>query len=227
MANEDAAIEALDGQQRHWEKMYEENPDMFGKDPSYPALRAAEAFGQNGTKKILELGSGQGRDTLFFVRHGFHVYALDYSEKGLDALQRRAEAMGLSDSLTTIYHDVRQPLPFVDNSIDGCYSHMLYCMALTTAELEFLSQEVRRVLKPGRLNIYTVRHTRDPHYQTGTHRGDDMWEIGGGFIVRFFSREKIEHLANGYEIVNIEEFEETALPKKLFLVTLKKSPAEL
>lgn len=49
-----------------------------------------------------------------------------------------------------------------------------------------------------------------------------MWEIGGGFIVHFFSKEKIEHLSKGYEIVNVEEFEEGDLPKKLFMVTLRK-----
>lgn len=223
MGNVDVVTEALNEQQRHWEKKYRENPDMFGKDASYPALKAAELFAHSKAKKILELGSGQGRDTLFFARHGFHVFALDYSEEGLDTIQEKARAANLSDSLTTIYHDVRQPFPFMDNSLDGCYSHMLYCMALTTSELEFLSQEICRVLKPGGLSIYTVRHTRDPHYKTGIHRGDDMWEIGGGFIVHFFCREKIEHLAKGYEILNIEEFEETNLPKKLFLVTLKKT----
>ena len=196
---------------------------MFGKEPSYPALKAAETLGKGNAKKILELGSGQGRDTLFFARHGFQVYALDYSEEGLDAIQKKTDTLGLSSSVITIRHDVRQRLPFDDNFFDGCYSHMLYCMALTTLELEFLSEEVRRVLKPGGVNIYTVRHIKDPHYRMGIDRGDDMWEIGGGFIVHFFSREKVEHLAKGYEIVSIEEFEETALPKKLFLVTLKKN----
>ena len=222
MNGQDVEKGVLNGQQSHWEKMYTANPDMFGKEPSYPARKAAEVFGNGGAKKILELGSGQGRDTLFFARHGFQVYALDYSDGGLDAIQKKAEAMGASSSVITVRHDVRQPLPFDDNSLDGCYSHMLYCMALTTTELEFLAEEVRRVLKPGGLNIYTVRHTADPHYRTGIDRGDDMWEIGGGFIVHFFNREKVEHLAKGYEIVSVEEFEETDLPKKLFLVTLKK-----
>lgn len=81
----------------------------------------------------------------------------------------------------------------------------------------------RRVLKPGGLNIYTVRHIADPHFRTGIDRGDDMWEIGGGFIVHFFSRETIDHLAKGYEIVSVEEFEETDLPKRLFMVTLSKN----
>jgi hypothetical protein len=37
-----------------------------------------------------------------------------------------------------------------------------------------------------------------------------------------YSREKLEHLAKGYEIVNVDEFEEGRLPRKLFRVTLRK-----
>jgi hypothetical protein len=48
-----------------------------------------------------------------------------------------------------------------------------------------------------------------------------MYEVGG-FIVHFFSKEKVEHLANGYEIMSIDEFQEGGLPRKLFRVTLKK-----
>jgi hypothetical protein len=49
----------------------------------------------------------------------------------------------------------------------------------------------------------------------------DLWEVGG-FIVHFFTRQKIEDLAKGYEIVTVEEFEEGDLPGKLYLVTLRK-----
>jgi hypothetical protein len=94
-------------------------------------------------------------------------------------------------------------------------------MALTTDELERLSQEVRRVLKPNGLNVYTVRHTGDAHYGTGAHRGENMYEVGG-FIVQFFSREIVERLARGYQIVSVDEFEEGGLPRKLFRVTLRK-----
>lgn len=195
---------------------------MFGTIPSYPARKAAALFKEDGAARILELGGGQGRDTLFFAKEGFHISTLDYSKEGVETIAKKAESLSLTPSVVALQHDIRQPLPFKDDSFDGCFSHMLYCMALTTAELEFLSQEVRRVLKPGGLNIYTVRHTGDVHYQTGIHRGEDMWEVGG-FIVHFFSRSKVEHLAKGYDTVSIEEFEEGDLPRKLFLVTLKKS----
>ena len=48
-----------------------------------------------------------------------------------------------------------------------------------------------------------------------------MYECGG-FIVHFFSREKVERLAEGFEIASVDEFEEGELPRKLFLVTLRK-----
>ena len=99
---------------------------------------------------------------------------------------------------------------------------MLYCMALTTEELEFLCSEVKRVLRPGGLNIYTARHTGDAHYRTGIHRGEDMYEIAGDFIVHFFSKEKVERLTKGYKSLEIEEFEEGDLPRKLYMVTMKK-----
>jgi SAM-dependent methyltransferase len=213
--------EVLDEQQPHWKNTFTQKPDMFGSEPSEPVRKAAELFKKEGKTKILELGAGQGRDTIYFAQNGFQVYALDYSQSGLDDITKKSQNAGLSNSIKVLRHDIRQTIPFEDGSFDGCYSHMLYCMALTTAELEFLSQEVRRVLKPKGINVYTVRHTQDAHYGTGIHRGEDMYEIGG-FIVHFFSKEKVEHLADGYEIMSIDEFQEGGLPRKLFRVTLRK-----
>lgn len=48
-----------------------------------------------------------------------------------------------------------------------------------------------------------------------------MYEVNG-FIVHFFSKEKVQHLAKGFHITNLHEFEESELPRKLYSVTLKK-----
>jgi ubiquinone/menaquinone biosynthesis C-methylase UbiE len=215
------ANKTLNAQQAHWEKVFFERTDMFGLESSYAARRVSEVFKGKSGIKILELGGGQGRDTIFLAGEGFQVNVLDYSNEGLKAIREKSQRLGVSQSIVTLQHDIRQNLPFEDASFDGCFSHMLYCMALTTAELEFISQEIHRVLKPEGLNIYTVRNTSDVHYETGIHRGEDMRGVGG-FIVHFFNREKVEHLAEGYMITGIEEFEEGNLPRRLFLVTLKK-----
>ena len=98
---------------------------------------------------------------------------------------------------------------------------MLFCMAFTTAELEWLAQEIRRALSPGGLCVFTVRTTSDPDYGRGIHRGEDLFE-NQGFIVHFFDRAKVERVAKGYEIVALDEFEEGKLPRRLFRVSLRK-----
>ena len=212
----------LSAQIAHWERTFAEVPDLFGAAPSESARKAAALFRKAGATRILELGSGQGRDALFFAGIGFQVCALDCSRESTATIARKARDLGLSQSITVRVHDVRRQFPFADGSFDGCFSHMLYCMALTTADLEFLSREIRRILRPGGLNVYTARHTGDAHYRTGIHRGEDLWEVDG-FIVHFFSSEKVKRLAEGFEIVELDKFEEGELPRKLFFVALKTS----
>lgn len=219
--NPTSSHDELNKQRQHWESTFLKSAERFGTQLSDPARYAIEMFKNEGVASLLELGAGQGRDTLFFAEAGFQVHALDYSQKGIEAIAEKATVADLSFSITPIQHDVRMRLPFDDSTFDACYSHMLYCMALTRAELEFLSAEIARVLKPGGLNIYTVRHTGDPDYETGVYHGEDLYEVGG-FIVHFFSREMVANLALGYETVGVDEFEEGQLPRRLFRVTLRK-----
>lgn len=214
-------LKILNAQRQKWQDVFSETPEMFGAEPSKAAIKAVDIFKQEGVTKVLELGCGQGRDTLYFARNGFKVCALDYNKQGLKAINEKAQELGLSNLIVTKIHDVRNPLKFADEAFDACFSHMLFCMALTTAQLQFLSEEIRHVLRKDGISVYTVRHTGDAHYKTGIHRGEDMYEVGG-FIVHFFSREKVELLAKGYEIISIDEFDEGELPRKLFMVMLRK-----
>ena len=211
----------LDKQAQHWENTFINRPETFGVSPSAAAIRAAEIFNKKDITNILELGAGQGRDTLFFAQKGFHIQVLDYSQTGLDNIIKKAKTLGVDKLITGKIHNVRNPFPFTDEKFGGCFSHMLYCMAFTTKELKFLSDEIHRVLKNGGVNIYTVRHTGDGDYKNGIHRGEDLYE-SSGFIVHFFSKEKVKQLSNGFDIINIENFEEGKFPRKLFHVTLKK-----
>lgn len=218
------ADDALNGQRVHWAEALASRADRFGSEPSAPARAAAERFLAAGARDLLELGAGQGRDSLHFARSGLRVEALDFAASGVAAIREKARAAGLEHMVAAAEHDCGEALPYADASFDACYSHMLYCMALPTPRLEALSAEVLRVLRPGGLQIYTVRSTADPDFGAGTSHGDDMCEANG-FVVHFFSRDLVERLARGFDLLDVTEFEEGELPRRLFRVTQRKPSA--
>jgi len=211
----------LNQQSQHWEKNFSIKPEMFGLEPSIAAIKSFEIFKKKNIKKIVELGAGLGRDTLFFAQKSMHVEALDYSPAAIKIINEKAAKNNLLNFVSAKVFDIRKKLPFDDNSVEACFSHMLYCMALSSSDLENLNKEVCRILKTDGINIYTVRHTNDGDYKNGIHRGEDLYE-NDGFIIHFFSKEKINQLSKGFKVLNIEKFEEGKFPRKLFKVTLQK-----
>lgn len=212
----------IDAQREHWQTTYRSNPQMYGTTPSAPGAYTIDLLARERRHDVLELGAGQGRDTLAFLRAGLRVTALEYATDGLTELRSAAAELGVANQLTALAHDVRLPLPLSDASVDCVYSHMLFNMALTTPELVRLAAEVRRVLRPGGLHIYTVRHIGDAHYGAGTAHGDDMFE-SGGFIVHFFDQALVDKLANGFSVLDTASFEEGALPRRLWRITMRKT----
>ena len=193
---------------------------MFGLEASEPAKKSLKIFQENNIKKIIELGAGLGRDSIYFSINNLSVTSLDYSQSGINIINKKINKDKLKNIKTKVF-DIRQKLPFEDNSIDGCFSHMLYCMALSNQNLLNLNKEIWRILKPDGLNIYTVRNEHDGDYKNGIHRGEDMYE-NDGFIVHFFNKTKINQLTDGFKNIKIESFEEGTFPRRLYFVVNKK-----
>ena len=211
----------LNLQSQHWESNFSSKPEMFGFEPSYSAKKALETFKKNNITNIIELGAGLGRDTIFFAQNGIYVYAIDYSLSATNIIKKRSKENNLDALIKVENHDIRKKLNCDNENFQACYSHMLFCMALTNQDLKDLNQEIFRVLKKDGFNIYTVRNHTDGDFKKGTHRGEDMYEMNG-FIVHYFSENKIKNLLDGFTNVSIENFDEGSFPRKLSLVINKK-----
>ncbi len=211
----------LDQQSQHWEKNFSNKPEMFGLEPSLAAIKALKIFKEENISSIIELGAGLGRDTIYFAKNSIYVEALDYSSSAINKINQKAKDLGISKFINARIFDVRKKLPFENKNFQGCFSHMLYCMALSNTDLENLNFEILRVLKNNGINIYTVRNVHDGDYRNGVHISGDIYE-NDGFIVHFFSKKKIKDLSKGFKIIKINKFEEGKFPRKLFFVNNKK-----
>jgi len=211
----------LNLQSQHWEDSFSSKPEMFGFEPSYSAKKALETFKKNNISGIIELGAGLGRDTIFFAQNNIRVHAIDYSLSATNIIKKRSKENNLEALIKVENYDIRKKLNFDNENFEACYSHMLFCMALSNQDLEDLNKEIWRILKKDGMNIYTVRNQTDGDFKKGIHRGEDMYEMNG-FIVHYFSENKIKKLLDGFINVSIENFDEGKFPRKLSLVINKK-----
>ena len=60
---------------------------MFGLEASQPAKDTLKTLQKKNIKKIVELGAGLGRDTIFFAKNSIHVSALDYSQTAIKTIR--------------------------------------------------------------------------------------------------------------------------------------------
>ncbi|MEJ2722330.1 MAG: class I SAM-dependent methyltransferase [bacterium] len=86
----------------------------FGDKPSPELLEHVRAAGNPG--RALDLGCGDGRNSLFLAAAGYIVTGVDSSEMGVNKLMRFAGERMLADRITGIVADARgwvfQPLQF-------------------------------------------------------------------------------------------------------------------
>ena len=109
-----------------WNKVYRSDASFFGDAPSNFALDCYEEFKEHRVKKILELGCGQGRDSIFFASNNIDVVALDSSKVAVEALSKLTNEKNLS--IRPMIHNANEGIPFDDSSFDAVYAHMFFNM---------------------------------------------------------------------------------------------------
>lgn len=192
-----------------WDKVYSNDSSFFGDEPSKFALMCYEDFVKHKVKKILELGCGQGRDSIFFASKGLEVSAIDSSKVAIENLTAKTKESSLNVYLKN--NNAVEGLPFHNNHFDAIYSHMFYNMDFSDDELKILFIETKRVLKNKGLLSFSVRSDKDIMYNKGTKVADNIYDIDG-FHIRFFTEEDIKFfIDDNFEIDKIiEAYEEPA-----------------
>jgi len=206
-----------------WDRIYQSDSSFFGEEPSRFALSCYDDYmNKNNVRKILELGCGQGRDTLFFASKGIEVSALDYSNVAIDGLIELAKERNLLSNIHPSLCDVRNMIPFKNEEFDTVYSHMFFNMRFAWENVRSVFQDIKRVLKGDAFNFFSVRNHNDKSYGKGKKIDDEVYDLDG-FQIRFFGEQQVKDLAkeSGFEMLDIKEiFEE---PVTLYLVSTRKT----
>jgi len=129
-----------------WEKA-NQSPWLKPTEDSY---YFASKWSELGFKKVLDLGAGLGRHSIFFAQQGFNVSAIDLSDYGMNNLKEWADKENLNIDIKI---GDMMALPYADNSIDCVFAYHVISHTDTMGAKKVIS-EIDRVLKPGG-EIYT------------------------------------------------------------------------
>ena len=81
---------------RFYDGKYAAEESYWGKQPSSMARILFQKYPPGEDQKLLEIGSGEGRDSIFFARNGYQVTGFDSSAEGVRKAMAWANEEGLS-----------------------------------------------------------------------------------------------------------------------------------
>jgi SAM-dependent methyltransferase len=118
-------------------------------DTPYPLEYAYHLLGDVAGLRVVDFGCGSGANTALLTGRGAHVWGFDISQDLLTLAERRLALSGRGGEATFMAASAHD-LPFPDNSIDVVFGMAI----LHHLDLDLVSREVRRVLKPGGRAIF-------------------------------------------------------------------------
>ena len=110
----------------------------------------------------LDIGTGHGRNSIFLAKQGFEVTGLDYMTNNCEIVRAKAEAEQLP--INAICHDIKEPWPVNDNSVDIVIDTFCFKHQIDPEAQKFYVQELYRVMKPGAFYLMTLVSRNDGYY---------------------------------------------------------------
>lgn len=161
--------------------------------------------------KMLDIGCGAGRHSIFLANLGCNVSALDYSSNAIEILDSWAKEEKLKID-TKVISAIK--LPYSENSFVAILSIGVLCY-LNFPEIKRSVQEMYRILKPGGKLLVVTRSDKDSRYVTSkvsTKRhsvvaGDKTvpWQVEIGMNMTFLNQDDINEIFHEFKFLNIEK----------------------
>lgn len=185
---------------KYYDERYAAEEFYWGKRPSSMARIFFQKFPPQDGHKLLDIGCGEGRDSIFFAQNGYQVTGFDFSSEGVKKSSARADQLGLSiDFFQADINEYR-----LQDSYDAIFaSGALHYIPLLLREEIIASY--KRSTNPGGIHalmvpIYKPFLPLDPQ----ADQLEQNWRSGEilthyhDWIIEYFTEEVLDDNRSGY-----------------------------
>lgn len=177
---------------------FSKNTSYFGKAPSDGLVEAIKKY-QIPKGKALDIGAGEGRNSLYLTHLGFDVDALEPTRDGAQKIKNGAKKNSLRVNVINTDYLSHQ-------SEDSQYDFILAATSLDHMNKEYINEAIKnlkRSLKIGGF-IYIVVFTEDdPGYLKNSVQASEC----SPFIQHYFKKEELREYFSDFNILFYDEYE--------------------
>ncbi|MBU1318953.1 MAG: class I SAM-dependent methyltransferase [candidate division Zixibacteria bacterium] len=185
-------------QEKQYNSIYSEHSNYFGDKPDEMLENHCRLI--NRSKPVLDIGAGQGRNSLFLAGQGFNVDAIDTSYVAVEHLASRARKQNLLINPCNVsFEDLRVE--------DGYYSAILLfgiIQLLRWEDISFLIHKIHKWLTDDGLVFVLAFRKDDPSYERFSKEkqiGTNSFITTSGGVRTFLEPNEILKLFDGFDAV--------------------------
>ena len=195
-------------------KKFYEDYDAFRYRTEGHILNELDAIDFN-EKKVLEIGLGQGADSMQLINRGAKYYGIDLTDESIKRLKERFALF--EKPYIEVQKANAQEIPYPDNFFDIVYSHGVIHHS---PEIKQIVAEIHRVVKPGGKVVIMLYHKNSFNYYVSIRilrRAGLLMLLVFPFLAKWISKvtgESLERInrhktniqANGMRYLKMSEF---------------------
>lgn len=159
------------------------------------AVRSCKLIKNKKLKTLLDVGCGDGRDSVYFFKKGFKITAVDFSASGIEKLKSQ------NPKINCILGDIRK-IKLKTNSFDVIYAHLSlhYFDDKATSKI---FDGLYRALKQKGLIFVKCKSVDDALFGKGQKIGENMYKKG--HTRHFFSKEYMAEKLKSFKVIKISK----------------------
>ena len=187
-----------------YNKIYSTHKAVFGEKPEKILVDFYKKI--DNSSPVLDIGAGQGRNSIFLAENGFGVEAVEPSENGLKQIELIAEKNSLPIFLT------QGDIFSFEQKVDYYSAVLLFGLLqiLTREQISQLKASMYDWVAEESLVFITTFSTEDPnfasHKENDTEIGKNSFQDSTGMVRTYFEPNEILELFPDYKVLHHKEF---------------------